>query len=114
MVAESGEYTLSAPRMDTHVKIYDNELGIEVDLTQGDYTFSTSAGTNNTRFGIRLAPATATSIDELTDEDANGPVNIYTMQGVLLYRDVNLRDVSLTSGVYLVQGKQSVNKVVIE
>ena len=114
VVAESGVYTLSAPRMDTKVKIYDNELGVEVDLSQGDYTFSTSAGTNNTRFGIRLAPSIATSIDDLADEDANGPVNIYTVQGVLLYKDVNLRDVSLMSGVYLVQGKKSVNKVVIE
>ena len=114
IVAESGEYTLSAPRMDTNVIIYDNELGVEVDLRQGEYIFHTSPGTNNTRFAIRRAPSVATSIDELMTEKSDEIVNIYTVQGVMLYRGVKLSDVQLMSGVYIVEGQQSVNKVVVE
>lgn len=113
-VSKAGEYTLSAPRMDAKVKIYDNELGVEVDLSQGDYTFYTEAGTNNTRFGIRRTPEVVTSIEELMNDESNGPVNIYTIPGALLHKNVMLRDVQLMSGVYIVEGQQEVNKVVVE
>lgn len=56
-VAE-GTLTISAQRMDTGVILIDHATGTEHDLTKGDYTFLTEAGTFNDRFSLRLEGAT--------------------------------------------------------
>lgn len=106
-VSEDGFYTLSASRMDTAVIIYDNVLQQEVDLTQGDYVFSTEAGVNTTRFSIARIKAqeeNTTGIDEAV-VDRNEIVNVYNMLGVKVLDNVRRSDIKLTSGIYIVENQ---------
>lgn len=58
-------YTISARRADCRVWLYDALTGIEYDLTLGDYVFvADKAGTDNSRFTVRLAPVT-TVVEDL-------------------------------------------------
>ena len=111
-VAADGEYTLSASRMDKEVEIYDNELQQVVDLRQGDYTFTTQAGVNNTRFTISVKANMPTGInsDIATDEH----VTIYTITGIMLYDNVMLNDIQLQSGIYIIKSATKIEKVVVK
>lgn len=58
-------YTISARRADCQAWLYDALTGIEHDLTLGDYVFvADKAGTDNSRFTVRLAPVT-TAVDDI-------------------------------------------------
>ncbi|MBP3537311.1 MAG: leucine-rich repeat protein [Muribaculaceae bacterium] len=58
-------YTISARRADCRAWLYDALTGIEHDLTLGDYVFvADKAGTDNSRFTVRLAPVT-TAVEDL-------------------------------------------------
>ena len=111
-VAADGEYTLSASRMDKEVEIYDNELQQVVDLKQGDYTFTTQAGVNNTRFTISVKANMPTSINSNIATDEH--VTIYTITGIMLYDNVMLNDIQLQSGIYIIKSATKIEKVVVK
>lgn len=107
-VDEDGFYTLSATRMDVPVIIYDNELNQEVDLTQGDYVFSTEAGVNTTRFSIARIKGKedeATAIDDII-ADPNEVVNVYTILGTKVLENVRRSDIKLSAGIYVIENQQ--------
>jgi hypothetical protein len=110
-VEKDGVYTLKADRMDTEVEIYDNLLNRVADLSQGGYEFFSVAGTDETRFTLRGIAQTTTGTSDLTD--GNGLVSIYTPNGVLLYENVMMNDVTLLPGVYVIKSDSGVRKVVI-
>ena len=60
----SGEFSISASRMDTPVYLKDRETGALVDLSKGAYNFTAKAGTNVNRFEV-LMEATVTGIQQV-------------------------------------------------
>ena len=78
-----GEYTIAAPRMDAKVVIFDSEENVLHDFADGDYTFETVAGTNNTRFAIYSSDMIPTGIKEIAgvDADAESEGNAYDLGG---------------------------------
>ena len=74
-----GTYTLSLSRnaADTVVLI-DLLTRTEVDLTVGEYSFTTEAGTYNSRFALRFNPGEATGISAAKQEAEGGYMyNVY-------------------------------------
>lgn len=65
--AAGGVLTIGTERLDCSVFLRDNELGIVHDLSQGDYTFGTDAGTFEDRF-LLMPNGTTTAIEKTTDE----------------------------------------------
>jgi len=112
-VAVDGYYTLSASRLDTAVIIYDNVLQQQVNLENGDYTFFSEAGTDNTRFGICLAPQAPTSLESVMTQ-FDSPVNVYTVSGVQLYKEVETRQLQLPAGVYVLQSNELTRTVILK
>ena len=105
-VAEEGFYTLSATRLDVPVIIYDNELQQEVDLSLGDYVFSSEAGTNTTRFSIIRVKAQdnqATAVEDVVSEEET--VSVYTILGVKILDNVHRSDINLNAGIYIIENK---------
>jgi len=87
---KTGEYTLhlNMPQNeDRRIQITDTETGAATELTNGDYTFTTDAGTFDSRFVISFAPRVATGIDDTQSLTApaktieNGSLIITTPQG---------------------------------
>ena len=108
-----GFYTLSASRLDTSIVIYDNLLQRQVNLLDGDYTFYSEAGTDNTRFGIcpiSQMPTDIQSVQTLFD----GKVNVYTVLGVQLHKDADIADLQLPAGVYVFQSAQTTRTIVLK
>ena len=101
-VAVDGEYTITAPRNGfTNIMLVDNETGIETDLsTDGSYTFTASAGTNNSRFVLRVGGVVVTEINEKvtvnSEEFATAPC--YNLNGQ--------RIAEPQKGLYIVNGKK--------
>lgn len=80
---EDGQYTISAKRADSAIRLIDNEEGKTVDLTEGDYTFYSDAtdGVNSTRFTLKLDMGTATAIDGVKGENTAVSGDIYDLSG---------------------------------
>ncbi len=121
---KSGTYTLSIPRKDAEVEIYDNVAQAVVDFTFGDYSFTTKAGTYNDRFvihrtggvtaienGFRLDGLTVTSTDGGLDIEGRlaGKIAVYTESGMLVAEPAQTGHLLLGDGVYIVKiGERSV------
>lgn len=114
-VQKEGTYTLSATRMDTNVRIYDNETRTEVDLSKGDYTFYSQAGMNNTRFGLQVTTEVMTPTN-LEDLDVNNlkDVSVYTLLGQCLMQHADMKQVRLSAGTYLIKADSNVTKVIVK
>jgi hypothetical protein len=54
IVSEAGNVTIGASRLDCSAYLVDNEKGIIHDLSLGGYTFTSNAGTFDSRFSIKL------------------------------------------------------------
>lgn len=65
---KAGKYSIAAQRMDCHVLLVDNELGISHDLSVGEYEFTAAKGTFNQRFMLKKATESATSLDKLAEK----------------------------------------------
>ena len=123
-----GELTIKAMRMDQPVMLRDNALKITHDLSLGDYTFSTSAGTFNDRFmlvlngdvtGIgQLRQQTGVSVTAeegglyfmgITDQS----VNVYSLSGTLLASNVSGGMLSLPKAAYIVKVGNVTTKVLV-
>ena len=74
------EYTISAPRMDAHCLLKDNETGLLIDLQNGGYTFSSKVGDNNERFSL-IVTDKATGIDETENSKSSKSQSIYDLNG---------------------------------
>ena len=122
-----GTYRLTAPRMDVPMTLVDSETGARFDLSEGDYTFSTEAGTFNKRFSLRFSEGT-TNIEGLKNEagveivaengglriEGDKEVAVYTMSGAKMAEQSGSGFVTLTSGTYLVVVDGMSAKVVIK
>ena len=76
-VSKEGTYTISVARMDKPMVLRDLEMGITFDLSNGDYTFTSKAGTNEKRF-VLSANQSETGIADIMKETG---VNIMTVEG---------------------------------
>ena len=76
-VSKEGTYTISAARMDKPMVLRDLEMGITFDLSNGDYTFTSKAGTNEKRF-VLSANQSETGIADIMKETG---VNIVAVEG---------------------------------
>lgn len=102
-VAVDGEYIITAPRNGfTNITLVDNETGIETDLSlEEGYTFSASAGTNDSRFLLRVGGTVVTEIVDMKQNDVKAN----------RYFNLNGQNVTTpTKGIYVVNGKKVVIK----
>ena len=76
-VSKEGTYTISVARMDKPMVLRDQEMGITFDLSNGDYTFTSKAGTNEKRF-VLSANQGETGIADIMKETG---VNIMAVEG---------------------------------
>lgn len=101
-VSTDGTYTISAPRNQfLNIMLVDNETGIETDLSTDSYTFQASAGTNNSRFMLRVSGASITNIHGL-QQDNTAERRYYNLNGQ--------RIAAPQKGVSIVNGKKIVVK----
>lgn len=112
--AQAGTFTLSASRMDTTIIIYDYVANQYVDLSQGDYMFSSEAGYNNSRFAMSAAkvPSNTTNIENINVEELSS-VSVYTITGQPLADNINFSDLHLSAGIYMIQTKNAIYKIVL-
>ena len=103
-LAEGGTFTISAPRNQfQNIVLVDNETGSETELgNDGSYTFTADAGTNESRFALRIGGSVVTTVQ---------PVTAKQQQTEPVYYNLNGQRVSMPqNGIYIVEGK----KVVVE
>ena len=126
---KAGTYTISAARMDQPMLLKDNQAGITFDLTNGDYEFTSGAGTFNTRFML-IANGSVTGIADIinqtgvnimpTDEGlsingTNGKtVNVYNLNGMQVASRNTDGMLSLPTGVYIVKVEGMSTKVMVK
>ncbi|MBO4561065.1 MAG: leucine-rich repeat domain-containing protein [Bacteroidaceae bacterium] len=127
---KDGVYTLSIPRMDADVEVYDNVMNSRVNFIDGNYDFTTKAGTFNDRFVIYKTGSSVTAIgkDILVDgmmlhaadgginvsgNDAGQDVMVYLPSGALVATQSADGFVSTGVGTYIIKvGDRSVKMVV--
>lgn len=125
----AGDYTISAERMDQPVLLKDNLMNITYDLSNGDYSFSSEAGTFDNRFML-LIDGGATGIADIAKEagvnimpSANGinltgvdgkTVNVYSLGGALFATRTESGFLNLSKGVYIVEVGKMKTKVMVK
>ena len=127
--AKAGEYTISAQRMDQPVMLKDNAMNVMFDLSNGDYNFTSDAGTFDNRFML-LVDGSTTGIADI----ANGTgvnimpvdgglnitgiegkkVNIYSLSGVLCATRSDSGLLSLPKATYIVEVGNMKAKVAVK
>lgn len=126
---KAGTYTISAARMDQPMLLKDNQAGVTFDLTNGDYEFTSGAGTFNTRFML-IANGNATGIADIvsktgvnimpTDEGlsingANGKtIDVYNLNGMQVASRNSDGMLNLPTGVYIVKVEGLSSKVMVK
>ena len=124
-----GDYTISAERMDQPVLLKDNLMNITYDLSNGDYSFSSEAGTFDNRFML-LIDGGATGIADIAKEagvnimpSTNGinltgvdgkTVNVYSLSGALFATRTENGFLNLSKGVYIVEVGKMKAKVMVK
>lgn len=124
-----GDYTISAERMDQPVLLKDNLMNITYDLSNGDYSFSSEAGTFDNRFML-LIDGGATGIADIAKEagvnimpSANGinltgvdgkTVSVYSLSGALFATRTESGFLNLSKGVYIVEVGKMKAKVMVK
>lgn len=123
-----GELTIAATRMDQPVLLRDNEMQTTHDLSLGGYTFTTEAGTNNSRFTLvtdgsmtgvgQLRKLTGVSV--MAEEGGisflgtgNEQVSVYSTGGTLLAGKVGDGFVSLPKAAYIIKVGTATTKVIV-
>lgn len=99
-VAKGGTYTISIGRCDMEkVMIVDNETGETTDISYGEYTFSTDAGTFTNRFELVFEADDPNGIEKAMADTKTEDEAIYNMAG----QRVNANNMR---GIYIVNGKK--------
>ena len=107
---QDGDYTISTSRCDAEkVFITDNLTGTTTDITNGAYTFSAKAGTDNTRFTLSFVTSDATAIKEIDKDAIVGKVDVYSVDGKFLGNDAR----RLGAGIYIVRQGKKTSKVIV-
>lgn len=98
-MAQDGEYTISSPRCHlNNIVLVDNETGRETNLADGDsYTFTAKAGTDDSRFSLRMGGTIITEVKSLNAERSTGN-EYYNLNGQ--------RIAEPQKGLYIVNGKK--------
>ena len=96
----AGTMTISGKRMDADVMLRDNQTGETFDLSNGEYTFTTEAGTFEQRFTL-LSANGATGIKTAKAEGEQSP--IYTVDGKRVTE-------TKANQLYIKEGKKLINK----
>ena len=125
---KKGELTISAVRMDQPVMLRDNLMQITHDLSLGDYTFTTEAGTMNDRFTL-VVNNEYTSIGKMYKDtgvsamaDKGGinfsgidqqEVTIYSVSGITLGSHVQNGFIQLPSAAYIVKVNNETTKMIV-
>lgn len=125
----AGDYTISAERMDQPVLLKDNLMNITYDLSNGDYSFSSEAGTFDNRFMLLIGGG-ATGIADIAKEagvnimpSTNGinltgvdgkTVNVYSLSGALFATRTENGFLNLSKGVYIVEVGKMKAKVMVK
>ena len=125
----AGDYTIAAERMDQPVLLKDNLMNITYDLSNGDYSFSSEAGTFDNRFML-LIDGGATGIADIAKEagvnimpSVNGinltgvdgkTVNVYSLGGALFATRTESGFLNLSKGVYIVEVGKMKTKVMVK
>ena len=126
---KSGTFTISAGRMDQPMLLKDNVAGITIDLTNGDYEFTSEAGTFNKRF-LLTPNSSVTSIADVmkktgvnilpTEEGiqingCNGKnVDVYNLNGAQVASSNSDGMLRLSAGVYIVKVNGMSTKVMVK
>lgn len=126
---KSGTFTISAVRMDQPMLLKDNVAGITIDLTNGDYEFTSKAGTFNKRF-LLTPNSSVTSIADVvkktgvnilpTEEGiqingCNGKnVDVYNLNGAQVASSNSDGMLRLSAGVYIVKVNGISTKVMVK
>ena len=126
---KSGTFTISAVRMDQPMLLKDNVAGITIDLTNGDYEFTSEAGTFNKRF-LLTPNSSVTSIADVvkktgvnilpTEEGiqingCNGKnVDIYNLNGAQVASSNSDGMLRLSAGIYIVKVNGMSTKVMVK
>ena len=126
---KSGTFTISAVRMDQPMLLKDNVAGITIDLTNGDYEFTSEAGTFNKRF-LLTPNSSVTSIADVvkktgvnilpTEEGiqingCNGMnVDVYNLNGAQVASSNSDGMLRLSAGVYIVKVNGMSTKVMVK
>ena len=126
---KAGEFTFSAKRLDQPMLLQDNETGATIDLTDGDYQFTSDAGAFNSRFVLVPTRGTTgiadivskTGVNIMPTESGlnitglNGKnVTIYSTNGTLLATRSSDGMLNLMAGVYIVKVDNMSTKVMVK
>lgn len=126
---KAGNFTISAKRMDQPMLLQDNQTGATYDLTEGDYQFTSNAGTFENRFVLVPSRGTTGIADivkktgiNIMPTDAginlNGvdgkKVTIYAADGTMLASRTFDGMLNLMKGVYIVKIDNLSTKVMVK
>ena len=127
---KAGVYTLSIQRMDAEVEVYDNVMNSRVDFIDGNYDFTTKAGTFNNRFVIRKTGDGVTAVGKdikvdgmILHADGGGidvsgnaghEVTVYLPSGALVSRLNGDGFVSTGAGTFIIKVDDRSVKMVVE
>ena len=107
---QDGDYTISVTRCDAEqLFITDNLTGKTIDISDGTYTFSAKAGTDNTRFTLSFVSNETTGVKELDKMIVTTATEVYSVDGKFLGTDAS----HLGTGIYLLRQGKKVSKVIV-
>ncbi|MCI7274379.1 leucine-rich repeat domain-containing protein [bacterium] len=106
----AGTYTIALQRCQAEkVCLTDYETGETVDLTLGDYTFTSEAGQNTVRFALSFAGSEATGIEAVSQNPTEKPM-VFSVEGKYMGHSLQ----GLTPGVYVLRTGNKAQKVVVK
>lgn len=126
---KAGTFTISAARMDQPMLLEDKQAGITFDLTNGDYEFTSGAGTFNSRFMLIPSRGTTgiadivskTGVSIMPTEEGlyingtNGKsVQVFNLNGIEVANRSTDGMLNLATGVYIVKVNGMSTKVMVK
>ena len=128
-VQKSGDYTISAIRMDSPMLLKDNLTDATVDLSTSDYHFTSEAGTFNGRFTLMPNKSTTgiadfaknTGVSIIPTEGGinfsgveGKHVSIYSLNGIEIGSTQSSGTINLGQGIYVVKMDNTSTKVIVK
>ena len=128
-VQKSGDYTISAIRMDSPMLLKDNLTDATVDLSTSDYHFTSEAGTFNGRFTLMPNKSTTgiadfaknTGVSIIPTEGGinfsgveGKHVSIYSLNGIEIGSTQSSGTINLGQGIYVVKMDNTSTKLMVK